>query len=93
MYSKIYNPLSGDYVNINSKLGKQLLYNYIQYGGDNIIYSFQNTINDVEYRYYTKNNDLEYYPDRDELIKIDKSSNLVWTHINNPILNLRKDLY
>ena len=90
MYSKIYNQLSGNYVNINSKLGKQLLYNYVQYGGDNIIYTFQNTINDIEYRYYTKNNDLEYYPDRDELIKIDKSSNLLWTHINNPISKSKK---
>ena len=44
MYKKIKNPITGKQININSKLGKNILKMYMQYGGNNQINIFSHNI-------------------------------------------------
>lgn len=44
MYKKIKNPLTGKEININTKLGKNILKMYMQYGGNNRINIFSHNI-------------------------------------------------
>ena len=75
IYSKIVNPSTGRKVNINSKLGKQIIYNYInnQNGGT----STSDQSNDNEYK-----NKMKYHKETVDMIA---------NNVNKEYENINKD--